>query len=940
VADRSKAHRAVDFKVMSDPHWENLKEIFHAAVALAPHERAAYLDRACDGNLSLQEAVESLIKSHEETSNFVDMPAYQAAAKMLVAGLEFKSGQTLAHYKLLSPLGEGGMGKVYLAEDTKLHRKVALKFLTRSFTKDQERLHRFEQEARAASALNHPNILTIHEIGEVEGHRFISTEFIEGQTLRERLRSSLELDDALDIAIQVASALVAAHRDNIVHRDIKPENIMIRRYDGLVKVLDFGLAKMSVPRGVANGSIDREAETLIRANTAPGVVMGTVAYMSPEQARGDTVDERTDIWSLGVVLYEMIAGCSPFAAGTSNEVISAILSKEKPSPLVRYSRLVPERLEEIVEKALTKNRDERYQTSKDLWIDLKRLKQSLELKAGTERSTSSEQFVVTASSGQSSDGTPSLTKGATLNTQPASSAEYIVNQIKSHKRGVMATLLVLLFAVATSALIYGWRLKHTAVPAQPEIKSLAVLPLKSLDTGEDYLGVGITDAVIRRISQTGQLTVRPTSAVLKYVKEDTDSLVAARQLSADAILEGTVQRAGVRLRVTVNLLRTSDGASLYADNFDLTTADVFAIQDKVAQQVASRLQVSFDAAQQARLNQKYPTDPKAYESYIRGVTSLDERGYDREAMPQMNDTIDFLKKAIEIDPKYALAHAQLGFAYAWTAIFIEPGEARWAGLARVEIKQSTELDPNLAETHIAHALLLWSSYDGYQNAEAIRELRLAKQLNPNISSPALPTLYGHVGLDDLASKELNRALEINPTSQSLKTLSFILPYLRGDVDGWFAEHQQIGDTQLYDAPFAPWYFLRKGRLDDAKRVIDERLSKGWSDANELLMWQAQLLALKGDFSAAQAKVPGILAKVQPGDEGHHHSTYDAACIYALSGHSSEAVRWLQETAATGFPNYPLFARDTFLDRIRQSPDFQKFIAEQKAQWERYRQEFD
>src|SRR5438270_716419 len=288
---------------MPDPHWENLKEIFHAAVALAPNERAAYLERSCSGNNSLRQAVESLIKSHEEAGNLVDTPAYQAAAEMLVDGLEFKSGQTVAHYNILSLIGEGGMGKVYLAEDTKLHRKVSLKFLSSTFTEDSQRLRRFEQEARAVSALNHPNILTIHEISETDGHRFIATEFIEGQTLRERLRTALEIDDALEIAIQVASALVAAHRVNIVHRDIKPENIMIRGDDGLVKVLDFGLAKVTQP--IRTGTNSKLATEVI-ANTSPGVVMGTAAYMSPEQARGDTIDERTDIWSLGVVLYEMV----------------------------------------------------------------------------------------------------------------------------------------------------------------------------------------------------------------------------------------------------------------------------------------------------------------------------------------------------------------------------------------------------------------------------------------------------------------------------------------------------------------------------------------------------------------------------------------------------------------------------------------------------------
>src|SRR5687767_12575719 len=417
---------------MPGPDWENLKEIFHSAVMLPTNERAAYLDQACDGDLSLRRRVEELLQSHEETGNFVDAPAFKAAAEMLIDGVELKAGSRVAHYRIFSLLGEGGMGRVYLAEDTKLHRKVSLKFLSADVTKDHERLRRFEQEARSASALNQPNIITI-EIGEQDGHQFIATEFIDGQTLRERLRSPLDLDESLEIAIQVASALAAAHRVNIVHRDIKPENIMIRKDDGLVKVLDFGLAKMSVLR---SATMDPEADTQLR-NTAPGVVMGTAAYMSPEQARGETVDERTDIWSLGVVLYEMVAGCSPFVASTSNEIISAILSRETPAPLTRYSRLVPERLEEIVEKALTKNKDERYQTSKDLLIDLKRLQQTLQLKAASERTTWPDRIVSAVTDGQA---TVSKAETSAALTLQASSAEYIVNQVRSHKRAVLLSL--------------------------------------------------------------------------------------------------------------------------------------------------------------------------------------------------------------------------------------------------------------------------------------------------------------------------------------------------------------------------------------------------------------------------------------------------------------------------------------------------------------------
>ena len=435
---------------MPDPHWETLKEMFHAALALAPQERAAYLTQASDGDLELRQAVEALLKSHEETNSFVDTPGYQAAAEMLLADNDLKVHELVSHYRIISLLGEGGMAKVYLAEDTNLHRRVALKFLASNFTQDQDRLHRFEREARAASALNHPNILTIHEIGESGGHRFIATEFIEGETLRERLSRGLHNEGALDIAIQVASALVAAHRVGIVHRDIKPENIMIRRDDGLVKVLDFGLAKSSRTSSIERWkSVDQQAPEQFK--TGPGVVIGTVAYMSPEQARGDVVDARTDIWSLGVILYEMIAGNSPFIAATSNEIISAILSKLPAPQLSRYAHDPPDSLEEIVAKALAKNNNQRYQTSNDLLTDLKLAKHSLQNEASTARDKSIDNAHSISSA--------KWTEPVSTTTRPASSAEYIANQVKAHKRGAIAFLAIVLFGVVSgvaATISFGW----------------------------------------------------------------------------------------------------------------------------------------------------------------------------------------------------------------------------------------------------------------------------------------------------------------------------------------------------------------------------------------------------------------------------------------------------------------------------------------------------
>src|SRR5688572_25179903 len=833
---------------MPGPHWENLKEIFHSAVMLPTNERAAYLDQACDGDLSLRRRIEELLRSHEETGNFVDTPAYQAAAEMLIDGLELKAGSTVAHYRILSLLGEGGMGRVYLAEDTKLLRKVSLKFLSTNFAQDHERMRRFEQEARAISALNHPNILTIHEISESDGHRFIVTELIEGQTLRERLRADLDIDEALDIAIQVASALVAAHRVNIVHRDIKPENIMIRKDDGLVKVLDFGLAKT---RSARDAPIDSAIDTAVIANTGPGVVMGTAAYMSPEQARGDTVDVRSDIWSLGIVLYEMLAGCAPFAAASSHEIILSILSKDPVPPLTRYSEGVPERLEEIVEKALSKNKDERYQTSKDLLIDLKRLKQTLETKAAVERSTSPDKVVVARSHSRGK-----ATQSGAPNTGPISSAEYIVNHVKSHKRGAIITLAIFL-TVVTGAVIYAWRYNQSAVPPQPEIKSLAVLPLRSLDASENYLGLGIADAVIRRISQTGQVIVRPMSAVRRFENEETDALSAAKQLGVDSVLEGSVQRTENRLRVSVNLLRTADGSSLWADSFDMRVADIFTIQDTVAQQVASRLRLNLNPAQQSRLGKRYTSNPEAYEYFTKGRTSFERVSTSIGDRQPTEAAIGYFRKAVELDSNFALAHAALGEAYMWMANFSDPDNPVWVGQAEQALARAESLDPQLAEIHSARFEYYFSKYGGWDLGRAAREARQALTLNPSVGHLSLGTIYDHLGLDEVIGlRECQRALEIDPTNT----------FVQGRLVQSYSLYSKFDDAielhiRFFGSPGDADALIGKGRLDEARTLLEDSVRNTPGD-----LWSrsrlALIFALRGEFQEAEKSVPSIVEQAR------------------------------------------------------------------------------
>ncbi len=354
---------------------QRLEELFHEAVGLGPQQRAEFIARLRDSNPDLVAELESLMSAHEQPDSLIDAPAYEAGAEMIAdTQPALLAGQVVAHYTVVGPLGKGGMGEVYLANDAKLDRKVALKLLPAEFTNHKERLRRFIQEAKTASSLNHPNIITIHEIGQTENLHFIATEFIDGQTLKRRKYTKMELPEILEVSIQVAGALQAAHAAGIIHRDIKPENIMLRP-DGYVKVLDFGLAKLTENSGQSR-TAGSEIDTMIRARTTPGTVLGTVNYMSPEQARGQALDQRTDVFSLGVVMYELAAGHVPFTGATKIDTLVSLLEKEPPPLDVAWPDM-PAEFQRIISKSLRKNREERYQTIKDLLIDLKSFKEEL-----------------------------------------------------------------------------------------------------------------------------------------------------------------------------------------------------------------------------------------------------------------------------------------------------------------------------------------------------------------------------------------------------------------------------------------------------------------------------------------------------------------------------------------------------------------------------------
>src|SRR5438552_7829566 len=539
---------------MKAERWKQVNDLFQSAVERAPAERAAFLDEACRGDESLRREVGSLLTSHERSENFIELPAFEVAPELVTSErTSTLVGKLIGHYRIESLVGVGGMGEVYLARDERLGRKAALKLLPDSLTTDQTQLSRFKNEARSASALNHPNILTVYEIGAEGNRQFIATEFIEGITLRASLaRGRINPHAALDIAVQVASALAAAHEAGVVHRNIKPENIMLRP-DGYVKVLDFGIAKLTEQRLVPDLG---EVGTTAVLQTRPGFVLGTAHYMSPEQARSQKVDARSDIWSLGVVLYEMLGGSPPFGGETPSDCIASILMTE-PAPLSGVLPDVPPKLESILQKALRKNRDERYQTIKEMLADLRNLKGELE-----------------------AEGSSPQTKAR---------AESIVSKIKRHKRGMLLTLATAILAAAAFAYSFFF---VAPAPSSNE-KSIAVLPFenRSEDKSNAYFTDGVQDEILTRLSKIRDLKVISRTSTQRYKNTSQNLSQIANQLGVANLLEGSVQKTNDQVRVNVQLIRAANDSHLWAETFDRRLTDIFSVESEVAKAIADQLRV-------------------------------------------------------------------------------------------------------------------------------------------------------------------------------------------------------------------------------------------------------------------------------------------------------------------------------------------------------------
>ena len=899
---------------MTPERLQQIEGLFHSALELGPDERAGFLARACDGDEALLREVELLLKSHDLGESFIERPASDVAAELL-GGNEARlgTGQRIGHYEIKRLLGEGGMGEVYLAEDVRLGRPVALKLLPPQFTADPDRVRRFEQEARAASALNHPNIVTIYEIGQTDSAHFIATEFVDGETLRDRLAGGrLGVGEALDVAAQIASALAEAHEAGIVHRDVKPENIMLRR-DRIVKVLDFGLAKLAPHDAEADAA---EAKTRLMVKTHPGTIMGTVAYMSPEQARGLEVNARTDVWSLGVVLYEMVTGRQPFEGATPTDVIISI-AERAPAPLVERAPDAPEGLEKIVEKALAKDPAQRFQTTQELLSELKELKRELEAGAEAEHSRRAKR-----------DGGPTVTPDLKQATAPRLFPLWLTRRR------------VLFLAAFVGALLVGGffaaRYLRRASTPQTEIKSLAVLPLENLsgDASQDYFADGLTEALITDLSKIGALRVTPLPTVMRYKGAPRSPQEVGRELKVEAVLTGSVVRSGERAQIAVRLVHVATGRDLWDESYERDLRDVLSLQRDVARDVIGEIRV-LTPQEQVQFGKALTVNPEAYDHYLQGKFYLH-----RQTRDDNEAAIAALERAAAADPNFAAAHAELAQAYVWKLFLFAPGEKQLEEKAFVATEKALALDPNLAVAYLARGRLLWTPANHFPHEKAIREYRRALALNPNLDEARnqLALVYCHIGAFDEALKESQEAIAINPGNSLAQfrigeTLLFQGKYeealgaLRAvprEANPTLVRHQIV------------WALFNLGRRDEASATLEQFL-RDYPEGNRGLFtsMQAVLAASAGQERAAEEKIKSALESGK--GFGHfHHTAYYIACAYALMNKREEAIRWLKAAAEDGFPCYPLFESDRNLDNLRQDARFIEFLAEQRRQWEYYR----
>jgi serine/threonine protein kinase len=823
---------------MTPARLEKIEEILRAALDQGPDRITAFLDSACEGDELLRRKVEELLASRERVGNFIENSAAGIAARIIgTEQADSLVGQTFGHYQISERIGSGGMGDVYLAMDVKAGRKAALKLLPMRFTGDTERLKRFQQEARAVVALNHPNILTVYEIGEDHSTYYIASELIEGETLHERLtREPMQLSEALDVAIQVVSALAAAHRAGIVHRDIKPENIMLRP-DGYVKVLDFGIAKLAEQEVPATIPID---EALLLVQTNLGSVLGTVRYMSPEQACGAHVDHRTDIWSLGVVLYEMVTGDGPFTGDTPKDVMSSILEKDPP-PLTRYMTNAPAELQQIISKTLHKDRAQRYRSAHELLQALKDLRHKLEVEADLARATAAPSWLRWTRS-------------------PAALA-----------------LGVLVAGLALALPFYRHRDLTTSSP--PE-KSIAVLPFLDLSETKDqeYFCDGMSEEILGTLAKVEGLRVVSRTSSFSFKGKSANAREVGEKLNVANVLEGSLRREGNRVRVTAELINARSGFQLWAETYDRKLEGVFALQDEITRAIVDALKVKLAVSLPARQQ----PNAEVYDLYLQGLY-FSNKGSEED----LRRALSFFQRAVEKDPTFA--RAWTGIAKVWyllADVYVKPLDAYPA--SKEAALKAIALDETDAEAHCylseAKRVLDWDL------AGADAELNRALEFDSN-SAPA----HLFSGLHPLFRGELKEGLRLVLEAKKLDPVSPLISYVataaylaNDEIDEAISEgHRtlQLDPNYFYlDSDLAAAY-REKGNFAEAIAL--------YTKAQEATHLPSSGLAITYARMGRQTEARNILAQLLQARDKRYVSAPVIAAVYVALGDKEGAFRELE-----------------------------------------------